>query len=523
MSPFLRWALPVGLLLAEYLTLSFMVDLPTSGPAMRLVEVVRLGTPIALGAVAAGWLLARGPRASSLDSSASPIAWRPYPALAAQLAVFAALASVANRTLREGAPPASTATLAVLLGGGALAIALALASAAPWRWLVASVVQRWRFPLIAVAVGVLSWRAAATVEGLWGVLSSSTLRATASLLRLGSGTVHLDSARNVVGLGGFLVNVAPVCSGVDGVGLVVLFQATWLSLARARLRFPHALLLLPAGILAALAANVVRIAALIAIGAAGHRRLAAGGLHSKFGWILFLAIALGTVAAAERASWFRRRGPGDVASGVPPGAAAYVAPLLAALATALVTSIFRDEGLDAWYGLRIVAAGAALLLLRRALPTPSLSWSWASVGLGVLVCAMWVAFGDAGPAGPPAALAALAPAARWAWIAIRVAGSCLMIPLIEELAFRGFLLRWLVSSDFERLPPRAWTWTAVIVSSAAFGAVHASWALGALAGVAFAAARLGRGRLADAVLAHAVANAGIAVAVLAFGRWGLWG
>lgn len=105
---------------------------------------------------------------------------------------------------------------------------------------------------------------------------------------------------------------------------------------------------------------------------------------------------------------------------------------------------------------------------------------------------------------------------------MRVAGSCLLIPLVEELAFRGFLLPWLVSSDFESAP-RQWTWSAVLLSSLAFGAIHEQWLAGAIARLAFAAARLYRGRLGDAVLAHALCNAGIAVAVLLGGRWDLWG
>jgi CAAX prenyl protease-like protein len=97
-----------------------------------------------------------------------------------------------------------------------------------------------------------------------------------------------------------------------------------------------------------------------------------------------------------------------------------------------------------------------------------------------------------------------------------------VLPVVEELAFRGFLLPWLVAPDFEAVSPRAWTWPAVIVSSLAFGAVHGNLVLGTAAGGAFAAARLARGRLSDAVLAHALANAAVAAAVVAFGRWDLW-
>ena len=178
--------------------------------------------------------------------------------------------------------------------------------------------------------------------------------------------------------------------------------------------------------------------------------------------------------------------------------------------------------MDGWYGARIAAAVGVLLLVRRSLPAPSFDWSWLAALLGVLVGAAWVAWGGAPTSPLGTALAALPPVDRAAWLAVRITGSVLVIPLVEELAFRGFLLPWLVSPDFEKVSPRAWTWSAVILSSLAFGAIHEHWVLGTLAGVVFAAARLRRGRLSDAILAHAVANAVVAAAALS-GRWGLWG
>ncbi len=310
---------------------------------------------------------------------------------------------------------------------------------------------------------------------------------------------------------------------MDGLGLVVLFQATWIALGRARLRLSRAALLLPLGAAAALAANVLRIAALMRAGASGQVELALGGLHSKLGWILFLAIALGSVALAERVRWLRRApAPAGEDEGLPPVAAAYVAPLLAAMATALLTGIWSDGPLDRLHAARVAAALAALLLVRTALPRQPLSWSWAPLLLGTGACAIWIAWpGGDGPA-LSAGLARLGTAERWAWIAARAAGSCLVTPVVEELAFRGFLLRWLVSSDFENVPPRAWTWPALVLSSLAFGVLHQRWLAGSAAGLVFAAARLHRGRLADAVLAHALCNAGVTVAVLAGGRWDLW-
>jgi exosortase E/protease (VPEID-CTERM system) len=411
-----------------------------------------------------------------------------------------------------------------LLACAAVTGLLAAWSAAPLGWTARLVARRWRVPMIALAVGLLSWRAAAAAEGLWGVMSAGTLHAVAWLLRRVSDGVVVDPAQRLIGLGGFEVLVAPVCSGVDGLGLVVLFQAVWLSLARSRLRFRRALLLLPLGAIAALVANVLRITALILVGASGREELALGGFHSKLGWLLFIGIALGSVALAERIPWLRSEGTAATGEGegVHPAAAAYLAPLLAALGTALVTGMWSDGPLDLWYGARIAAAVLALLLVRRFLPRLSFSRSWVPALLAVAASAIWIAWAGGERPGPAELLARMGSTGRWTWIATRVAGSCLVIPLIEELAFRGFLLPWLVSPDFESVSPRMWTWPAVILSSLAFGTLHQEFLVGTAAGLLFAAARLYRGRLGDAVLAHVICNVGVAAAVLLGGRWNLW-
>ena len=154
---------------------------------------------------------------------------------------------------------------------------------------------------------------------------------------------------------------------------------------------------------------------------------------------------------------------------------------------------------------RVLAAAAVLLLVRRDLPSPSMTVAWFPVLAAAITCAAWIGFVpvDAAAGGRfLAALQGLGTAERWAWIAVRLVGSCLLVPVVEELAFRGFLLRWLVSPEFGRVSPRAWTWWAVLLSSVAFGALPSHWILGTLAGLLFAVARLHRGRLGDAILAR---------------------
>lgn len=520
----IRWGLPVALLVVEYGVLSLLVDFPLEGPALGLVNTVRLIVPVLLGAGVAGWLLARRAPAPPLHDAAEPLpAWRPVAPLLGHGVAFLVTASGALRLFGPGAPPVTNGPMLAWLGGVAATVALAASSAAPVGWLGRFLAARWRVPLLALAAGMATWGAAAETERLWGSLSGVTLRGVAWMLRLASDDVFLDEAAKAVGVDGFDVEIAPVCSGVDGLGLVVMFQTLWIAMARSRLRVGRALLLLPVGAVAALAANVVRISALLVVGARGHETLAMGSLHSKLGWFLFLAVAFASIAAAERVPALQRAGaPGDHAeSGLPAEAAAYVAPLVACIGVALVTGLFAG-GLDRWYGARIGAALVALLLVRRVLPRlgPSGLALPVLAGAAVGVLWIWLARGEASRASE--GLSLLAPGERALWIAVRVMGSCLIIPLIEELAFRGFLLSWIQAPDFERVDPRAWSVSAVLLSSLAFGALHQQWVAGTIAGVAFAALRIRRGRLGDALLAHVVANASVAVAVLAGGRWDLW-
>jgi CAAX prenyl protease-like protein len=97
------------------------------------------------------------------------------------------------------------------------------------------------------------------------------------------------------------------------------------------------------------------------------------------------------------------------------------------------------------------------------------------------------------------------------------------VPIAEELAFRGFLLRRIVSSDFESIDPRRVTAIAIAASSLAFGVMHGDrWLAGAIAGAAYAIAYRYRARIGDAVIAHAVTNALLAAWVISRGAWGLW-
>ena len=354
-------------------------------------------------------------------------------------------------------------------------------------------------------------------QALWRPSSLATLTLLAALLRTTFEELEVEAAELEVTLRDFSITIAPECSGLEGVGLISVLLGVYLVAFRGQLSFPRAFLLLPLGALAVWLGNVLRLAVLIAIGAFVDPELAIGAFHSKAGWVMFCAIALGVATLGQRSEFFARNtGEQAVASENP--TAAYLMPLLVLVATALVTGALA-QSYDKLYALRILAALTALIAYRsyyREHPrvvAPLAVFVGLAVGAGWLLTAYReqasaVTLGMAGAGG--------------VWLALRALGSSLVVPLAEELAFRGFLLRWLISRDFTSVALKAWTPLAVLGSSLAFGVLHGRWLAGTIAGLIYALLQIKSGRLADAVVAHCVTNGVIAAWVLATGDFRHW-
>jgi CAAX prenyl protease-like protein len=106
---------------------------------------------------------------------------------------------------------------------------------------------------------------------------------------------------------------------------------------------------------------------------------------------------------------------------------------------------------------------------------------------------------------------------------MRIIGYVVIVPLAEELAFRGFLTRRIMRADFQKVPIGTFSWTSFLISSLLFGALHGKlWLIGTGAGMLFAMALYRRQSLGDAVQSHATANALLAVYAVASGNWAVW-
>jgi exosortase E/protease (VPEID-CTERM system) len=365
---------------------------------------------------------------------------------------------------------------------------------------------------------------------LWGPATHLTFVLAKTILRPFVSSVVADPATMILGSAKFSVEIAPECSGLEGVGLMLAFVVFWLWLFRRECRFPQALALIPAGVATIFLLNAVRIAVLILIGNAGAPQIALGGFHSQAGWIAFNVVALGLSIAATRVPWLMTaehtagRITADISSENP--TAPYLLPFLSILAIGMLTTAASSD-FEWLYPIRFLAAAGVLWTFRKSYSSLDWKFSWFGPAIGVLVFAMWIAIDSSLKTAPmdamPHALAEASAPIRITWIVFRALAAIVTVPIAEELAFRGFLLRRLISPDFEAVPPRTFTWLALGISSLAFGLLHGHlWLAGALAGLLYAWAMLRRGRIGEAVVAHATTNALLAAYVLLFHQWHLW-
>jgi CAAX prenyl protease-like protein len=269
----------------------------------------------------------------------------------------------------------------------------------------------------------------------------------------------------------------------------------------------------------------VRLLALILIGN-WSESFVVEGFHSVAGWLFFNVATLGLVIASRRLGLFAQNAPvrNRCASSNP--ATPYLLPLILIIGTGMITRVFSYQ-FDLLYPLRVVVGACALWFSKKTLWfrwSPSLS----AIALGFFAFAIWIILLDGGNnaaatnASIRTGLNSLSAIEAASWILFRVIGAVLIEPIAEELAFRGYIIRKLVSDDFEAVAPGHFTWLSFLGSSILFGALHAAWLAGTIAGMIFALAVYRRGSFSDAITSHSVANGMLAAYVLSTGRWFLW-
>lgn len=443
--------------------------------------------------------------------------WVPFrlsgPMLGLHVALFVAIALTLEQLASHPGGPLWAAIL--------LAYALTwLAAGIPVRLWKSTLQQNWAWLLASVSLGALSLGIAHVSNWLWKPMAGGTFFLARLVLEGIYDDVISDPNDYRLGTTSFAANIEPGCSGYEGLGLILMFGLVFLWLRRRELEFPKALLLLPIGWAFNWFINGLRIAVLVILGTNVSPTVAMKGFHSQAGWLAFITTSSLLLVLVEHAGYFRLRetprteeNAAEADSPVEYPLLPYLLPLLLLLLGMILSRAFSLAEWESLYPLRIVLAGAALWTFRS-------FWRFegraVSIGCGLAVYLLWAVLVPGKGAPHPEGEFA------WIWTAFRLLGSSLVIPVVEELAFRAYLMRRLHSADFETLDPRQTGWLALLGSSGAFALLHSQSIAALLAGLAYGWLYRRTGRLSAPITAHAVTNLCVGAQVLLLGHWSLW-
>jgi len=172
------------------------------------------------------------------------------------------------------------------------------------------------------------------------------------------------------------------------------------------------------------------------------------------------------------------------------------------------------------------------------------AFSWEAVGVGVAVFGLWVGLEGRYPSlealtaqvglskppespNPPPAWNPFSQFGEgsllgWGFVLVRLVGSTLVVPPLEETFYRSFAYRFIADKRWMDLPLNHWSPLAFSVVSAAFGLVHREWLPGILCGMAYQGLVLRTNRLGDAMTAHAITNLLLGLWVVMKPAWQFW-
>ena len=110
----------------------------------------------------------------------------------------------------------------------------------------------------------------------------------------------------------------------------------------------------------------------------------------------------------------------------------------------------------------------------------------------------------------------------WFFAGVRIAGSTLVVPLLEEVFYRSFLYRYILSPNWLFTPHNLFDIRPFLSTSLIFGLAHQHWLAGVLCGLIYQGVVLRTNRLGDAITAHAITNFLLGLWVVTQKQWHLW-
>ena len=206
-----------------------------------------------------------------------------------------------------------------------------------------------------------------------------------------------------------------------------------------------------------------------------------------------------------------------------------MAPFVVFIALTVCQGRFGEASRYWLYAVKTVVAAGMIWSVWPAVTEMRWALSWEAVAVGVGVLVMWVGIDGLYPKlsrtvepWNPNTQFGSGSALAWLFIAVRLAGSTIVVPPLEEVFYRSFLYRYIIKVDFQSVPLGVFNWMAFVVTSLFFGFEHNEWLAGILCGFAYQGLVCRKKRLGDAMTAHAITNFLLGLWVVWKGAWHFW-
>lgn len=217
--------------------------------------------------------------------------------------------------------------------------------------------------------------------------------------------------------------------------------------------------------------------------------------------------------------------------------AAYVAPMVVFLLWLAPLPVLKKMGDGFWlqsaehwlYPMQTVSCAALLWWFRREYDWHRLARLWFTLAVAVFVFVLWISpqafFSVAARTdGFNPETFVVGSSAYGVTLAFRFLRLVVVVPLVEEIFWRGFLLRYLIEEKFSEVPFGKFSWLSFVVVTLAFTFAHSSadWLAAAMTGALYNFVAYRTRSLSACVLAHAVTNLLLGIWIVYTKQWGFW-
>lgn len=216
---------------------------------------------------------------------------------------------------------------------------------------------------------------------------------------------------------------------------------------------------------------------------------------------------------------------------------AYVAPFLVFAAFLAINESLRKIDNSIWlthaeywiYPLQTIVCGALVIFFRREYEFAPPRRIWFGLAVAIATFIIWIspqAFFSypARTEGFNPDFFAGDPVRYWLTVVFRFARLVLVVPLVEEIFWRGFLLRYLIDINFTRVSLGAFSWFSFLAVAVVFMLSHATadWPAAFVTGALFNLVAIRSRNLATCVITHAATNLLLGLWIMQTRQWGFW-